>query len=129
QRAMDQLTPENEAKFVTAIDIARARAHRISPLAFRVEGVGVAGAGDERVVGEVALEEAPVLPDFDQEVEEETPRTPEGRLERWQRKLLDLSARNPLLNHRLTKTSVPIFCPDPGLLEDKLADEIGRAHV
>ncbi|HEX7080064.1 MAG TPA: DUF4011 domain-containing protein [Gammaproteobacteria bacterium] len=122
QRAVDQLTPENEAKFVTAVDIARARAHRISPLAFRVESEGVPGAGDGQVVGEVALEEPPGLPDFDQEVEEELPKTPEGRLERWQRKLLDLSARNPLLNYRLTKTSIPIFCPDPGLLEDKLAD-------
>src|SRR5690606_4227242 len=37
QRAMDHLKPESEASFVTAVDIARARAHRISPLGFRAE--------------------------------------------------------------------------------------------
>ena len=83
------------------------------------------GAADdwdgERV--ELTLEEAPALPDFDDGIEEETflPETPAGRLERWQRKLLDLSARNPLLNHRSTKTSLRIICPAPELLEDKLA--------
>ncbi|MFO1434053.1 MAG: DUF4011 domain-containing protein [Candidatus Competibacteraceae bacterium] len=77
--------------------------------------------GDEPV--DVTFEEAPVLPDFDQGVEEETlPETPAGRLERWQRKLLDLSARNPLLNHKFAKTSLCLLCPAPGLLEDKLAE-------
>lgn len=121
QRAMDHLKPESEASFVTAVDIARARAHRISPLGFRAERDGSTGARNEIAEIELALEEAPALPDFDQEVKEERPETADGRIERWQRKLLDLSARNPLLNHRLTKSSIPIFCPDPGLLEDKLA--------
>jgi very-short-patch-repair endonuclease/DNA polymerase III delta prime subunit len=121
QRAMDQLTPDNEDNFVTAVDIARARAHQISPLGLRT-GRGESTDTREGVIeSKLALEEAPALPDFDEEVEEERPETPEGRIERWQRKLLDLSARNPLLNHRLTKSSISIFCPDPDLLEDKLA--------
>lgn len=71
----------------------------------------------------LTLEDAPALPDFDEGVEDEMlPEMPHGRLERWQRKLLDLSARNPLLNHRSTKASLKIICPDPGLLEDKLAE-------
>ena len=43
-------------------------------------------------------------------------------LERWQKKLLDLSLRNPLLNFRPSQTAIPIICPNPGLLEDKLAE-------
>jgi len=119
--AMDLLAPERDAEFITAVDIARARAHRISPLGFRTH----ASVDSQSELGpaevKLGLEEAPLLPDFDEATEDEKPETPAGRIERWQRKLLDLSARNPLLNHRSSKSSLPIFCPDPALLEDTLA--------
>tara|TARA_R110002049_G_scaffold130820_1_gene289278 strand:+ start:7775 stop:13804 length:6030 start_codon:yes stop_codon:yes gene_type:complete len=121
KRAMDHLEPDSDVSFVTAVDIARARAHRISPLGFRSDRDGLAGGNDDAADVQLPLEEAPALPDFDQEVEEEKPETPASRIERWHRKLLDLSARNPLLNHRSTKSSLAIYCPDPGALEDKLA--------
>lgn len=44
-----------------------------------------------------------------------------SRLDVWKNKLLDLTNRNRLLNHRETKGYLRIVCPDPGLLEDKLA--------
>ena len=80
--------------------------------------------GSDRATSQIEFERAPQLPDFDIVglAEEEKPETPRGRLERWQRRLLDLSLRNPLLNHRSTKLSIQIICPSPGLLEDKLAD-------
>src|SRR5690606_24306695 len=53
---------------------------------------------------------------------EERPQTPAGRIERWQRKLLDLSLRNRLLNFSSTKQTVPVLCPDVSRLEDRLAD-------
>ena len=121
QRAMDRLDPENDPKFVTAVDIARARAHRISPLGLQGQRDGLVDASPEVAEVELALEEAPALPDFGQEIQDDIPETPAGRIERWHRKLLDLSARNPLLNHRSTKSSLLIYCPDPGLLEDRLA--------
>lgn len=78
--------------------------------------------GSPPVPVEQALEEAPPLPDFgNPDPEEKRPETPQGRLDRWKRKLLDLTSRNPLLNHRAPKTSLRIICPEPGLLEDKLA--------
>jgi len=121
--ATEVIAPEKDDTFNAAIDIRRARAHRIAPLGLKAgKPLGAADDWDgERV--ELTLEEAPALPDFDDGIEEETflPETPAGRLERWQRKLLDLSARNPLLNHRSTKTSLRIICPAPELLEDKLA--------
>lgn len=120
ERAMDNLSPDKDATFSAAVDIRRARAHQIKPLALKAGLGGEAAIGEEPAV-EISMEEAPPLPDFDSEVEEALPDTPEGRLERWQRKLLDLSARNPLLNHKSSKASLPLMCPDPGDLEDRLA--------
>src|SRR5688572_30535765 len=59
---------------------------------------------------------------------EERPNTPAGRIERWQRKLLDLSLRNQLLNFRPTRQTVPVLCPDICQLEDRLA-EGGRLRL
>ena len=122
--ASDVLSSNNDDTFSSAVDIRRARAHRISPLGRKSvrPDQTAESAGDVRM--ELPLEEAPVLPDFDGglENEEDLPETPSGRLERWQRKLLDLSARNPLLNHKSTKTSLRLICSKPGLLEDKLAE-------
>ena len=111
-----------DATFCAAVDIRRARAHKITPLALKSNGHGH-GAGGTAGTAELPLEQAPALPDFDDvDAGEEKPRTPESRLERWQRKLLDLTLRNPLLNHRQTQqTSLKIICPDPSLLEDRLA--------
>jgi len=119
--AKRQIHHNHDDTFVAAIDIRQARAQRIRPLGVS----GGAAVVDEAPAPQVqpgSLEAAPKLPDFDSaEPEDAKPETPQGRLERWQRKLLDLSARNPLLNHRSTRTSLSIICPDPGRLEDKLA--------
>ncbi|CBL46089.1 Hypothetical protein HDN1F_25060 [gamma proteobacterium HdN1] len=45
-----------------------------------------------------------------------------GRTEQWQRKLLDLTLRNPLLNMRSSKTNIPLIAPNVGLLEDLLSE-------
>ena len=44
------------------------------------------------------------------------------RVNRWQRKLLDLTLRNRLLNFKATLQTVPILCNDIGELEDSLAE-------
>src|SRR3546814_16045551 len=68
------------------------------------------------------MEEAPDLPGFDLGIEtNEKPDTPEGRLDHWKRKLLDLTKRNRLLNLKPPKTAIPLICPDPAALEAKLA--------
>ena len=64
-----------------------------------------------------------VSPQTTQSVSNETkPTTPQGRIDRWHHKLLDLTLRNRLLNFRTTKKTVPLLCPDISHLEDKLAD-------
>ena len=41
----------------------------------------------------------------------------------WERKLLDLSTRNSLLNLRIKGTSIPLFVPDCAKIEDYIAQE------
>ena len=120
--AKDTILPEKDTTFTAAVDIRRARAHSITPLGLRVEEHPPSNEGPAAEV-ELPLEEAPALPSFDSaDLEEQKPETPESRLQRWQRRLLDLTLNNRLLNHRATKTSLRIICPQPGRLEDKLAE-------
>ncbi|MGH6675418.1 MAG: DUF4011 domain-containing protein, partial [Xanthobacteraceae bacterium] len=49
------------------------------------------------------------------------PTTITDRLERWKRRLLDLSLRNRLLNFKPTKSAVELVCPNPADLEAMLA--------
>jgi very-short-patch-repair endonuclease len=117
--ARSLLAEENEADFVYAIDIAQARARKIKPLATIEERREETQAEGE---GSIALPPAPPLPPvrMDERVIEETPDT---RIDTWQRKLLDLTKRNPLLSFRDTSSGVRIFCPDIGQMEDQLADD------
>ncbi|MBT5267599.1 MAG: DUF4011 domain-containing protein, partial [Rhodospirillaceae bacterium] len=122
KNADEHVLQELDESFNSAVDIKRARAHRITPLALKVERAQIPGEPDLEPTVITPIDLPPPLPDFDVDVEEESPDTPQTRLERWQRKLLDLSARNPLLAHKSTKTSLQIICPNPGQLEDKLAE-------
>lgn len=116
---------ENEAAFRCVIDIRRARKSRIRPLPLRV---GLASApSDATTVKGSDPSAAPAinLPIFVSQNEKQTEtivETPATRLDRWKRKLLDLTLNNRLLNFRESKKNIPILCPDLGSLEDALAD-------
>lgn len=118
-----QVALDKDSEFVAAIDIRRARAHRINPIGLKTQVAGGRESADLMEVIEPGLEEAPQdLPSANVYVEADLPDdTPGGRLERWQRKLLDLSARNPLLNQKPSKSNLTLVCDDPGALEDVLA--------
>jgi very-short-patch-repair endonuclease len=112
---------DKDDEFVAAVDIRRARDHRINPLALVVQRHNETSGEVEESV-EPAFEDAPLLPSFTVPVgEDETPHSAAGRMERWQSKLLDLSARNPLLNHRPGKSSLSFIHANPAELEDMLA--------
>lgn len=119
-----QVSEANENAFVYAIDIRQARGRDIQPLSSLVRAAaGDGGAGVDTSRAAPPLDEAPDLPPFDVDtIIEEVPQTPAERLERWKRSLLDLSKRNRLLNLKPSATAIPIFCPDPALLEDKIAE-------
>ncbi|WP_144111325.1 DUF3320 domain-containing protein [Paraburkholderia sp. BCC1886] len=115
----------DEATFAYVVDIRRAREVQIRPLPSRSSHV------DEQTVaiakaGTSVVEDVPQLPPLDPVViplrDDATPDTPEGRLAKWKSKLLDLTLRNKLLNFKPTKTTLRVICPDPGALEDRLAD-------
>ncbi len=113
---------EKDKAFVAAIDVRRARGHQVNPIGLQGDSVARSVEGGTEDGFEPGLEDSPALPSFS-EVEADLPEedTLSGRLDRWQRKLLDLSARNPLLNHKPGKTSLSFICGEPGALEDVLA--------
>lgn len=118
-----QLGEGDDGKFECAVDIRRARMQKIQPLASESAPDRLAAA-IEADSSTIALEDAPNLPDAVPESPvEPDPRTltPADRIARWQRKLLDLSLRNSLLNFRKGKRALVLEAPDPGKLEDALA--------
>jgi very-short-patch-repair endonuclease len=124
ERGARQVSEAEEDQYELAVDLRRARLQRVRPLASET-AAPVAKQVDESVDADLApvFEDAPDLPDeaiIPQETE--APQGPTSRLDRWQRKLLDLSLRNSLLNFKATKRAIKLDAPDPGGLEDMLAD-------
>ncbi|CAG9933153.1 DUF4011 domain-containing protein [Candidatus Nitrotoga arctica] len=120
QQAKKAISEEQEDAFTMAIDFKRARIQGIFPMpTTELMKQEIASNDDMGIILE--MEEPPALPRFDieQEVVVETPQT---RLNRWQRKLLDLSLRNKLLNFKPSKKAIVVLCKKPGKLEDILAD-------
>ncbi|MCA6215952.1 DUF3320 domain-containing protein [Ideonella sp. B7] len=115
------IAEEKEDTFELAVDIRRARLQRIKPLS-SPESLQTQVLADMGVDDKVTWEEAPDLPEDDVLDGSETTLDPKDRLARWQRKLLDLSLRNNLLNFRASKRAVKLDAPDPGLLEDLMSD-------
>lgn len=114
-------------KFLCAVDIARARKGRVRPLPERVQRPVPA---EQQGAGGDALESIPSAPNvagLPTDKGSEAPasaastETPATRLDRWKRKLLDLSLRNRLLNFKDSKKTLPLLCPDLPQLEDMLA--------
>ena len=113
--------------FVLAIDVAAARhaAAPVRPLPLDRSGDALA----EAVVPSSPLDRGtavPVLPSdrFRPDAPADAPSrggTLATRLDRWQQRLLDLSLRNRLLNHREGAKSLPLPRVDIGALEDALA--------
>jgi len=120
ERAKTLLEEDKESEFVMLIDIKQARARRIKPLGVIEEAGGPLGnrGNTESVVAHLEIEAPPPLPPVRSE-ERIVEETPETRIDMWQRKLLDLTKRNPLLS--VKSSALKLFCPDLATLEDKLA--------
>jgi hypothetical protein len=107
------------AKFDCLIDVRRARSGAIRPLPLRV---ATPHGWEIAPLARTAAEEtvAPELLDVVQRPVE-VDSIPMTRQKLWERRLLDLSLRNALLNFRLSKSSVPLMAIHLGQLEDALA--------
>ncbi|RCW72446.1 AAA domain-containing protein [Pseudorhodoferax soli] len=118
--AQRQLGEDQDDSFQLAVDVQRARMSRIKPLALGHAAPDQVSAADAPPAA-VTLEDAPELPN---EITQEPPATdldPKDRLARWQRKLLDLSLRNALLNFKAGSKALLLDGAAPDL-EDALAE-------
>ena len=110
------------SKFELAIDVNRCRGGGIRPIPIRVNNNGVYellpyAADDDRSYDSAAAPQKK-LADGRIATQNNVPLT---KLQMWERKLLDLSLRNSLLNFRAKKNSVQLMISDLSCLEDKLA--------
>lgn len=119
EKAAAHVAENPERRFELAVDVRHARASQIKPLALGADPGSATVTVSARDGISAMLDEPP---DFaEEEVIADEPEETLDRLERWKRRLLDLSLRNRLLNFKVTKGAVPFACPDPGGLEDRLA--------
>lgn len=114
----DLISEEHEDHFVYVIDIRQARARQIRALSTS-EVRDDERKGDSNV--RLALPDIPPLPPVrsDERREDDTPQT---RIDMWQRRLLDLTKRNALLNHSDRAVAIKLFCPNIAEMEDLLAE-------
>lgn len=123
QQALDHRMSEDEAgNFVAAIDVRRARSGGITPLASHEPLRRTAKDDIPEPPADLPLPAAPDFSELPPQVVDEKPTTAAGRIDRWQKKLLDLTLRNRLLNFPATKKTIPFLCTDVAFLEDRLAE-------
>jgi len=123
ERGAKQIDEDAESEFEMLLDIRRARLQRIKPLASseaQIARVVTTESSDDPIL---LVDNGDDIPDeiVNVEIQDIAKLTPKDRLERWQRKLLDLSLRNNLLNFKYGKKAMKLEAPDPGALEDILA--------
>ena len=122
QRSLEPRLVEASAHaFVAVIDVRRTRSGGITPLASHDPVRQDFAADDAMPVADLPLPSAPNFADLPVETVEVKPTNAAGRIDRWQKKLLDLTLRNRLLNFPDTKKTIPFLCTDPAYLEDRLA--------
>ncbi|WP_435924162.1 DUF3320 domain-containing protein [Paenibacillus sp. DYY-L-2] len=125
--SFDQATALAEAHlsnpdlFDCLIDIKRARSAAIRPLPLRTKGT-IGWIIEEHHQPQLKSSAAPELLEVLEKPLEVEMLTPATRQKHWERKLLDLSLRNSLLNFRLTRSSIPLISAQLSDLEDALAD-------
>ena len=112
----------NPKHFEHIIDVSRARLSGVRPLPLRIHNEqGWQIITEER--DEKDLTAAPSVLGAKIIIGHGTPAAPsEGRLALWERKLLDLSLRNTLINMRLSQTVIPILSQSLSDLEDALSN-------
>lgn len=121
QRLLEQrLDQAHGGDFVAAIDVRRARSGGITPLASHEP---LRRLADEELAPArpLPLPDLPALGTGPAQTIEVKPTTAAGRIDRWQRKLLDLTLRNRLLNFVDGRKTIPFICADVAALEDLLA--------
>ncbi|WP_395022034.1 DUF4011 domain-containing protein, partial [Robinsoniella sp. RHS] len=111
----------NYGNFAFVIDMKRARSMGIRPLPVRVKtSAGFEVQHEERKEKDVTNAPKAIGDTF--ELPDSAQKDTVTKLTQWERKLLDLSLRNMLINMRMTKAVVPLLSSDVSILEDALSD-------
>lgn len=116
--AKEYLTnPEEIEKFYVAIDIRQSRLRGVRPISTQID------VQKNLDTDEIEWTQAS-LPEYGLTATDENVAT---RVQRWLRRLLDLSLRNKLLNFKDNRLSIPLQCSEKTLssLEDALAENKG----
>ena len=122
ETGIKHLDEQKVPDFEIAIDIKRSRLQRVKPLS-TISEFYVKNDADQDSNESLSIEDAPeLLIDSQPEVNDSANTGPADKLSRWQRKLLDLSLRNNLLNFKSGKKAIKLEAPDASLLEDELAN-------
>jgi len=122
QLARPHLAPA--VPFRLALDIKRARAGRVLPLAIPGAPAPAAPRASEAPVAATPAPESGRRFDEDGRIDDPATPTPPAagtRIDQWKSRLLDLSLRNRLLNFRPSLGTVQILCPQPERVEDALS--------
>jgi hypothetical protein len=131
EAAKRYIDDNTEGEFLYAVDIKRSRQCHILPMRgssniYMNNGTGELHLSTNGKIDPV-LDEVPVFPPLDPSVLKaeviNVPDTPQGRLNNWKSKLLDLTLRNKLLNFKPTKKFLKIITHDLSALEDALASD------
>jgi hypothetical protein len=108
----------NTDTFQLFVDVKRARFGGIRPLPLRIQGAqGWETKSEENTVSsdytpeDILLDSKPISTD----------KITVSKQQLWERKLLDLTLRNNLLNTRMTKSVIQFITINPAKLEDELA--------
>ncbi len=110
-------------EFVGVVDIQRSRGSGIRPIPLKLEQArGYYKNGDKETEFDSGDVRAPKSLDIRQMADLNGVEEKMTKQRVWERKLLDFSLRNSLLNFRPGKNSLQLMVKDLGLLEDKLSD-------
>ena len=129
--AEEKIAYGNDDSFEYMLDINMARAHKIKPISLGNNNNDSNYNNNIEEHVQLDFEVAPNnLPDYSDEIKYNDADISEvTRLNIWQKKLLNLSPSNPLLNCKITQSNLAILCPNPAKLEDFLADSVKMSLV
>ena len=108
--------------FICAVDIARTRGSGIRPIPLRLEQALTAESTESDGARRIRMSAPSELDMSLYGKVAQGSNEPMTKQKIWERKLLDFSLRNSLLNFRINKSTVEIMVSDLSLLEDKLSD-------
>ena len=111
------------SQFICAVDIQRSRGSGIRPIPLRIENTYSGNNNETDKELKEAVSEAIPL-ELDNSIRNKVVKNnkPITKQKIWERKLLDFSLRNTLLNFRVTKNAFQLMTADLGELEDRLSD-------